>query len=255
MSILFDILEKRLSARDETTPLTELRAAVNQCEAPRDFLGALRGARGPAVIAEIKFKSPSKGVLRNDRDVERIAKSYTTNGAAALSVITEERFFDGSFDLLARAKRASALPILRKDFLWDERDLLEARLHGADATLLIAKMLDRGRLLDLRFMAQELGLGVLLELHDENDLKTAQGISGVAWGVNHRNLDTLSIDLNVSARLFPLLPKVEIKVAESGIESRDQLSEMKSRGANAVLVGTSLMRADDPGKALRELLN
>jgi indole-3-glycerol phosphate synthase len=255
VSILFDILEKRLSGRDETLPLTELRARIKDCEPARDFLASLRGKQKLSSIAEIKFRSPSKGQLRSDREVERIAASYSANGAAALSVITEERFFDGSIGFLNRARSTSLLPILRKDFHWDERDLLEARLHGADAVLLIAKMLDRGRLLDLRFMAQEFGLDVLLELHDENDLKLTQGISDVSWGVNHRNLDTLSIDLDVSARLFPLLPRGEIKVAESGIESREQLAEMKSRGANAVLVGTSLMRADDPGKALRELLS
>ncbi len=253
MSILKDILKKRRATRDISIPLVELKSRARDIEPPRDFLRALTKDR-LSVIAEIKFQSPSEGVLRKLNDVEAIAASYETAGASALSVLTELHSFGGALENIKRAKHLSSLPVLRKDFLFDEYDIWRSRQIGADAILLIAKMLEREQLLELRQLASDVNLEVLLELHDEDDLQKAEGLSGVAWGVNHRNLTTLQIDLDTSARLFPLLPPRELKVAESGLQSKSDLDQMHKRGANAVLIGSFMMKQPDPGKTLSELL-
>lgn len=252
MSVLLHILKRRLETRDTKRPLAELRELALEQEAPRDFRAALRLDHAVAVIAEIKFRSPSEGELRSGRDVGEIAAAYTRAGARALSVLTEVNAFDGKLGYVRLAKTASDLPVLRKDFLWDEYDVTATRAAGADALLLIAKMLSREQLSELCACADALGLGVLLELHDEDDLQKTEGLRGVAWGVNHRDLMTLDIDLQRSRDLFTLIPDGEIKVAESGLRTLRDLEEMRERGANAVLIGTAFMKAPDPGRALTE---
>jgi indole-3-glycerol phosphate synthase len=207
-----------------------------------------------AIIAEIKFKSPSAGVLRAEHDIERVAWSYSEHGADALSILTEPHEFAGDLSYIARAKAATPLPVLRKDFLFDPFHIDEALVAGADAILLIAAMLERSQLEELIGRASEHRLAILLELHDEDDLAKCAGLENVIWGVNHRNLSTLEIDLAVSSQLFPQLPTAALRVAESGIDSPQQLKEMRARGAHAALVGTSLMRAPDPGVSLANLL-
>lgn len=254
MSFLDRILQQRLATRDTSTPLVELKSRAIDNAPPRDFLASLQRVDRLAIIAEIKFRSPSVGVLRSDNDVEGIAKSYADGGADSLSVLTEQNSFGGEINNLQRAKLACSLPILRKDFLYDEYDIWDSRARGADAILLIAKMLSREQLHELRDLAGQANLSVLLELHDAVDLAKADGLYDIAWGVNHRNLETLSIDLSVSAHLFPLLPRDVIKVAESGITTRTDLQLMRDRGAHAALVGTSFMKQNDPGHALAELI-
>jgi len=254
MSVLQEILDRRLATRDTKRPLSELRELAREQPAPRNFLGALKRSDQLSVIAEIKFRSPSEGELRSMRDVNELAAAYECAGANALSVLTEMHAFDGRLGYLADARNACNLPVLRKDFLWDEYDLAAARTAQADAVLLIAKMLSREQLGELRLMAGDYGLAVLLEVHDEEDLAKAEGLRDVAWGVNHRNLSTLQIELETSARLFPLLPSDEIKVAESGLRTREELTLMHTRGAQAVLIGTAFMKAPDPGQALAEFL-
>lgn len=251
MSILQDILRKRLETRAQPLSLVELRSHALEMSQPRNFIHAL-DKDNIAVIAEIKFRSPSEGLLRNGNDVEFIAESYARNGAAALSVLTEPHSFDGALENINRAKQACALPVLRKDFLYDEYDIWESRQSGADAILLIAKMLTHDQLHELRGLAEQASLSVLLELHNEDDLKKAEGITGVAFGVNHRNLETLTINLDISSRLFPLIKG--LKVAESGLRSHADLLLMQERGANAVLVGTSFMKHTDPGQAFAAFL-
>ncbi len=248
MSILQNILRKRLDTRVLSATVGDLRSQAHDMPPTRNFLGALRAFDQLAIIAEIKFRSPSEGLLRSGDDVEFIARSYEHAGAHALSVLTEQHSFSGRIENIARAKGVCDLPILRKDFLFDEYDVLESRVQGADAVLLIAKMLTRDQLADLRGVAEEAHLAVLLELHDEDDLQKTEGITNVAFGVNHRNLDTLAIDLDRSRKLFPRING--IKVAESGLRSRSDAIEMRERGADAVLVGTSFMKHADPGAAL-----
>lgn len=253
MSILTSILRQRLASRQKTLTLSELKSRCDDAPPARHFLGALQSPNRLSVIAEIKFCSPSEGQLRTGSDVEYIAESYARHGAAALSVLTEQHSFGGTLENLKRAKKSCALPVLRKDFLCDEYDIWESRVAEADAVLLIAKMLSSSQLAELCDLAKFAGLAVLVELHDEEDLDKAHGIAGVAWGVNHRNLDTLAVDLNVSERLFPVLTGV--KVAESGLRTKLDFQSMRDLGADAVLIGTFLMKSPDPGLALAELLS
>jgi len=251
MSILQEILRKRLETRAQPHSLTELKTRALDLPPPRNFLHALDKDK-IVVIAEIKFRSPSEGLLRNGNDVGFITESYAKNGAAALSVLTELHSFGGTLENINRAKKVCALPVLRKDFLYDEYDIWESKISGADAILLIAKMLTHDQLHELRGIAKQASLAILLELHDEDDLKKAEGLSDVAFGVNHRNLETLTINLEISSRLFPFIKG--LIVAESGLRSHADLLLMQERGANAVLVGTSFMKHNDPGQALAAFL-
>lgn len=255
--MLKQILAKRTQRLVEIRrriPLAEAKARALDAPPPRPFAAALRKHDRISIIAEIKFRSPSMGELRPIQPVEEIARDYETGGADALSVLTEPDFFDGKLEYVARTKAVTSLPVLRKDFLFDAYQLYESRAAEADAILLIAAMLERNVLADLASLAGDLGLDVLLELHDLSDVEKTSGLSPALWGVNHRNLKTLAIDLNVSTQLFPLLPSGAILIAESGIESAGQLNAMRKRGADAVLIGTSLMREPFPGAALRNLL-
>ena len=255
------MLERILASRRGA--VAELRSQVSLAEmkeracdsAPaRAFSGKLRAPGQLAVIAEIKFRSPSAGQLRPHEPVAGIARSYESNGASAVSVLTEPEFFGGRLEFLDQAKQAAALPVLRKDFIFDPFQVYESRAAGADAILLIAAMLERNALTDLAALADELSMDVLVELHDEDDLEKAHDLPVAMFGVNHRSLQSLRVDLDISQRLFPLLPQQVVRVAESGIENAAQLALMRTRGADAVLVGTSLMRAPSPGDALAKLL-
>jgi indole-3-glycerol phosphate synthase len=223
---------------------------------PRGFARALRqkAASGPAVIAELKKASPSKGLIRPDFDVAALAEGLAGAGAAALSVLTEEHYFQGSLRNLEMAAEACGLPCLRKDFVVDEFQLLEARAHRADAILLIAAALSDTELRGLTARAHALELDVLCEVHTAEELDRVQHLGCDAIGVNNRDLRTFAVRLETSLELASRLPAGGVHVSESGIETADDLNRLRAAGFHAFLIGESLMRQPDPGKALHSLL-
>ena len=209
---------------------------------------------GVAIIAELKKASPSKGLIRADFPVAELARELESAGAAALSVLTDERYFQGSLQNLQLASQATGLPCLRKDFIIDEFQLLEARANRADAVLLIVAALTDTELAHLTRRATELNLDVLCEVHDAGELRRALDAGCDLIGVNNRNLHTFQVDLNTSFELAELMPKNVVKVAESGIETGDDIARLRQAGYDAFLIGEALMRAASPGEALRESL-
>ena len=222
----------------------------------RDFTGALRtrvAAGAAAVIAEVKKASPSKGVLREHFEPAAIAESYARHGAACLSVLTDERFFQGSAAYLQQARAACMLPVLRKDFMVDEYQVVEARAMGADCILLIAACLDDAQMADLEAVAQALGMAVLVEVHDGAELDRALRLATPLVGINNRNLRTFEVSLDTTLDLMPRLPADRLLVTESGILSAADVRRMREAGVHAFLVGEAFMRAPEPGVALAEL--
>jgi indole-3-glycerol phosphate synthase len=223
---------------------------------PRGFARALkaRAASDPAIIAELKKASPSKGMIREAFDVVSLAKELEAAGASTLSVLTEEKFFLGSLENLEKASAAVKIPCLRKDFMIDEFQMLEARASGADAILLIAASLTDSELRTLRDAAKAMQLDTLCEVHNHEELQRVLDLGCDAYGVNARNLKTFDVSLDVSLELLALLPKDAVRVAESGIHTAADLQILRTAGYDAFLVGESLMRQDSPGAALRALL-
>jgi indole-3-glycerol phosphate synthase len=221
----------------------------------RGFARALAESPAPAIIAELKRRSPSKGVIREDFDPVRLAGEYERGGAATLSVLTDERYFGGELGFLAQVKEAVALPLLRKDFTVDLYQIDEARAAGADAVLLIVAALERSEIEGMQERAWGLGLDVLVEVHDEADLDVALGAGAKLIGVNNRDLRTFEVDLGVTERLARLLPAESrpLLVAESGIKDAAAVERLEKAGANGFLVGESLMREQDVARALRQL--
>jgi indole-3-glycerol phosphate synthase len=222
----------------------------------RDFVAALRervDAGRPAVIAEIKKASPSRGVLREDFRPAEIAASYERHGAGALSVLTDVSFFQGAPEYLDAARSATALPVLRKDFMVDEWQIVESRALGADAVLLIVAALDDAELRDFEAAALELGMAVLVEVHDELELDRALSLRTPLLGINNRNLRTFEVTLDTTLGLLPRIPAGRLVVTESGILARTDVRRMQAAGVNAFLVGEAFMRAADPGAALAGL--
>lgn len=259
--ILDEILRHKaeeVEAARQAAPLAELRARVAALEdQPRGFARALKdncGSGWTTIIAEVKKGSPSKGVIRPDFDPVEVAETYEANGAACLSVLTDERFFLGHLRYLSLIREQVRLPLLRKDFLCDPYQLWEARAGGADAVLLIAAALDLHQLRDFAALAGELGLDVLLEVHDERELEVALQVPVELIGINNRDLRTFVTDLGVTERLVPLIPGDRFVVAESGIRDRQDILRLRQAGAGAFLVGESLMREADFGAKLRELI-
>ena len=228
--------------------------AIARRHEPRGFRTGLERLRGAAVIAELKKASPSKGLIRANFPVVELARELEAAGAAALSVLTDERYFQGSLGNLEAASQATHLPCLRKDFIVDEHQILEARAHRADAILLIVAALEPAELLRLQRFARQLELDVLCEVHDEVELQRALDDGFDLIGVNNRDLHTFHVDLNTSVRLAERMPTAIVKVAESGIESPDDIARLRQAGFDAFLIGESLMRAPTPGEALRGLL-
>ena len=222
----------------------------------RDFTGALRtrvAAGAAAVIAEVKKASPSKGVLREHFEPAAIAESYARHGAACLSVLTDERFFQGSAAYLQQARAACMLPVLRKDFMVDEYQVVEARAMGADCILLIAACLDDAQMADLEAVAQALGMAVLVEVHDGAELDRALRLATPLVGINNRNLRTFEVSLDTTLDLRSRVPADRLLVTESGILAAADVRRMRAAGVHAFLVGEAFMRADDPGAALEAL--
>lgn len=261
-----DILQRIVAVkRDEVTAakarrsLASLRAEAESDEARRGLRGfepALRAkvaAGRAAVIAEVKKASPSKGVLREHFVPAEIAASYEAGGAACLSVLTDERFFQGSAAFLRQARSACTLPVLRKDFMVDEYQVVEARALGADCILLIAACLDDALMGDLEAAALALGMAVLVEVHDGAELDRALRLTTPLLGINNRNLRSFEVTLDTTLALLPRVPADRLLVTESGILSRTDVQRMRSAGVHAFLVGEAFMRAPDPGAALAGL--
>jgi len=221
---------------------------------PRGFLNALLESDGIAVIAEAKKASPSKGLIRGDFDPVAIAVQYLEGGARAMSVLTDEKFFQGSLLYIPPVRKAVPLPVLRKDFIIDSLQIEEAAVYGADAILLIASILQVSQMRDLRQMAEEFGLDVLVEVHDEYELEAALKAGSKLLGVNNRNLKDFSVDLETTFRLKREIPPDLPLVSESGIRSRGDIVRLADAGITAVLIGETLMRADNEAQALRALL-
>lgn len=238
------------------TSLEDLKQRVAGAPPVRGFANALRAriASGrPAVIAEIKKASPSRGVLRADFHPAEIARSYEQHGATCLSVLTDRDYFQGADEHLQAARRACALPVLRKDFVVDEYQVMEARVLGADCILLIVAALDDARLRTLNRLARDLGMDVLVEVHDAGELDRALTLANPVIGINNRDLRTFETRLDTTLTLLPKIPAGCIVVTESGILSPDDVTLMRARGVNAFLVGEALMRAPDPGAQLTSL--
>ena len=241
-----------VAVRERARPLAAPRAPGAGGSAER-FADALTTTPAPRIIAECKRRSPSRGILRQVYDPAAHARAYEGAGAAAISVLTEPTFFDGSLDHLAAVRGAVRLPLLRKDFVVTPYQVHEAALAGADAVLLIAAALGDGELAELRRCATDLGLAALVEVHDERDLDRALAAGASIVGVNSRNLRTLTVDRDVFDRLGPVIPDEVIAVAESGIRTPEDLRRGAALGFDAFLVGERLIAADDPGAALRAL--
>lgn len=257
--ILEQILEYKqgeVAAARAARSLDDLRAGLADMPPTRGFAAALeaRARQGTAVIAEVKKGSPSKGIIRADFDPLAIAGCYQEHGATCLSVLTDSRFFYGQLAYLEEIRAIVNLPLLRKDFIIDPYQIYEARLAGADAVLLIAAALEDGPLRELGALAGELGLDVLLEVHDEKEMERAAGLPASLLGINNRNLSTFVTDLGVTERLVPLAPPGRLIVSESGIETRADIERLKNAGARAFLIGESLMRHREVGAKLDELL-
>jgi indole-3-glycerol phosphate synthase len=245
--------EDEVARRRRETPEAELRARLGPGRRERPFSEALVD-EGIGLVAEMKRASPSQGTIRAGAGVAETVRAYERAGAVACSILTEQEHFGGSLDDLVEARGATRLPLLRKDFLIDEYQLLEARVAGADAVLLIVAALAPERLAALLARAGELGMDALVEVHDEREIEIAVESGAEVLGINNRDLHTLDVDLDTTFRLLADVPAGSVVVAESGIASRGDVQALEDAGVDAILVGETLMRADDPGEAIRTLL-
>lgn len=257
MGILDKIVAKkkeRLSLAKSRVPLSALKPRISGIEKPRDFKAALKRKQDSKIrlIAEIKKASPSKGVIRENFNPVEIASNYEKQ-ASAISILTEEDFFQGNLEFIPKIKKVTTIPLLRKDFIFDEYQIYESRANEADAILLIASILDKNQAGEYLHLAEELGLSVLFEVHDMKELEMALFIDADIIGINNRNLKTMKIDLNNTFNLKKEIPTGKIIVSESGIKTRDDILRLESAGIDAVLIGTSFMEAADIGKKIEEL--
>lgn len=256
-----DVLEKimvqkrvEIDAAKRAVPAERLLEQLSTAPPVRDFVGALRRGNPLEIIAEVKKASPSAGLIRADFDPVQIAKIYESHGAACISVLTDEHFFQGHLDYLRAVRQAVSIPVLRKDFLLDRYQVLEARAAGADCVLLIAECLDDCRLRDLYFYASELGMAALVELYEPDNLDRVLKLGAELVGINNRNLRTFVTSLDHSLQLRDRVPPDVILVSESGIHTRADTQKLEAGGVRAALVGETLMRSDDIGGKLKELL-
>jgi len=249
------IAQKRVEVeqREKSVPLSSLKERISQRETPRDFALALENTH-TRLIAEVKRASPSRGILCPDFHPVELAKKYAEGGAAAISVLTETNYFQGSIDYLTAIRDEVPLPLLRKDFIFDPYQVYESRAYGADALLLIAAILKQEQLKDLLSLSHQLGLKCLVEAHNQNEVERAIDSQAQIIGINNRDLTTFTIDINTTRQLLPLIPQGRIVVSESGITSRSDVEKLKGWGVNAVLVGEALVTADDIVSKVRELI-
>ena len=245
-----------LEARKRNLSLAELRRVALAQPPPLDFASALRGDR-IQLIAEVKKASPSRGVIRPDFNPVEIARTYAANGASAISVLTEEKYFQGSLNHLrdiGDALGGKRLPLLRKDFLWEPYQIYESRAYGADSLLLIVAILKAGKLEELLLLAHQLGMSCLVEVHSGAELEIALKSQARIIGINNRDLNTFAVDPTTTERLRPLVPQDRIVVSESGIKDRSDMAKLGQWGVDAVLIGESLMSAPDIAAKMKELL-
>jgi len=250
------VAEKReeLKQRQETVPLPELRAAIMERPLPLNLAAALSGD-SLRLIAEVKRASPSRGILCPDLDPVKLAGTYARCGAAAISVLTESRYFGGSREDLEAVKRALPdIPLLRKDFILKPYQVFESCAWGADAVLLIVAILDDNALEELLSLTHALGMQCLVEVHNQNELKKALAQNIKIIGINNRDLDTMKVDINVTRQLRPPIPRGRVVVSESGIKGRDEVQKLKEWKVNAMLVGEALVTANDVAAKIKELL-
>jgi len=239
--------------RKRSLPISVLKEKIGGRKTKADFGAALKGP-GIQLIAEVKKASPSKGVLRPDFDPVGLAETYARGGAAAISILTETKHFQGSIDYLAAIREAVDIPLLRKDFIYDEYQIYESAAYGADALLLITAILTPEKLKELLALGQSLEMGCLVEVHNEEELMTALLAEARIIGINNRNLKTFKVDTNVTRRLRLLIPQECVVVSESGIHDKDDMRKMKECRVDAVLVGEALVTADDIPAKMKELL-
>jgi indole-3-glycerol phosphate synthase len=247
------VSRKREELRQSSLPTAELEIRANLCKAQRrDFAAALKGKR-PAIISEIKKASPSRGILIDDFHPAELASEYERGGAAAISVLTDRDFFQGSMEDLHAVREVSGLPVLRKDFTISDYHVLEAAANGADAVLLIAAILDDAQLRDYREQAASFGMAALVEVHDASELERALRSGAGIVGVNNRDLRSFTVSLNTSLELAPHIPGEVIKVSESGIFNRSDIDRLMQAGYGAFLIGEHLVKSGDAARALQEL--
>jgi indole-3-glycerol phosphate synthase len=257
------ILDKIVAAKREELedvkkkrPLPGLEKSIKDAPAVRDFAAALQGGRNRkiTIIAEVKKASPSRGIICEQFHPVEIARQYQDNGAAALSVLTEEKYFLGSLDYLQEIKKSTAIPVLRKDFIFDPYQVYESRARGADALLLIAAILELKQLRELIVLCGRLSLCCLLEVHNEMELETALALDADLIGINNRDLNTFTTDISTTLRLIKLIPRGKIIISESGLARREDIITLKEAGVDAFLIGETFMKEERPGDTLRELI-
>ena len=252
---IVDKKKKRLNSLKTKVPLREIRSRASDVEWPRNFRNALMRDSGPIrLVAEIKKASPLKGVLRQDFNPVTIASIYERKNVDAISVITEEDYFQGKLEYLLDVKKITDRPLLRKDFIFDEYQIYESKEKGADAILLIASMLDENQSVEFLHLAKEIGLSVVFEVHDFKELEMVLHINAEVIGINNRDLKTLSINLNTTLKLKKEIPFDKIVVSESGIKTREDVRRLENAGIDSILVGTAFMEAEDIGKKIDEFM-
>ncbi len=245
--------KREIAERKAVLPLSQLKRRLEETPVPLNFEGAIR-SRQEALIAEVKRSSPSRGRIREDFDPVAIARVYAESGAAAISVLTDQRFFEGHDSFLRQVRKSVSIPLLRKDFIIDPYQIYETRVLGGDAILLIARALDSGPLLEFLRLSSELGVSSLVEIHDEADLDKAVTAGARVIGINNRDLSTFTTDLETTLRLVHLLPKGVMVISESGIRCRRDIDRLREAGVHAFLVGETLMTAGDIAGKIKELL-
>ncbi|OGO43096.1 MAG: indole-3-glycerol phosphate synthase [Chloroflexi bacterium RBG_16_58_8] len=246
--------KKEVAQRKRALPLSALKKEMARRPKPRDFAAALRGP-GLKLIAEVKKASPSKGVFKEDFDPVGLAKTYERSGVAAISVLTEEEYFQGSLEHLAAIRQMVKIPLLRKDFIYEEYQVYESAVNGADALLLIVAILKQEALEKLMALSASLGLACLVEVHNESELTEALLMRAEIIGINNRDLKTFKVDINTTRRLRLLIPEENIVVSESGIATKDDIKKMRECKVNAVLVGEALVTAEDIQANIRSLMS
>jgi indole-3-glycerol phosphate synthase len=245
--------KKEVEQRKRVAPATYLQERIVRQKPITDLAAALKGDH-LRLIAEVKQASPSRGVLRPSFDPLELAQTYAEGGAAVISVLTEEHYFMGGIEHLAAIREVVGVPLLRKDFIFDPYQVYESRAYGADALLLVAAILGQGQLKELVSLSHSLGLGCLVEVHNEDEVEKAILSEGGIIGINNRDLNTFVVDINTTRRLRPLIPREKIVVSESGIKSRNDIEKLRKWGVDAVLVGEALVTAGDVRDKMKELL-
>ncbi len=245
--------KEEVKQRKKAVPASELEALIAQRTKPLDFAATLKRG-GVSLIAEVKKASPSRGVLCHDFKPVILARTYADNGAAAISVLTENKYFQGSLDHLAEVREAVEIPLLRKDFIFDPYQVYESRACGADALLLIVSILEQEQLDELLLLSHKLDLSCLVEVHHENEVEKALRSNAQIIGINNRDLKTFHVDISTTQRLRALIPKDRVVVSESGISRRRDMENLESWGVNAALVGEALLTAADIAAKVRELV-